>query len=127
MIYLLLGIVTVAAAWYVIKPLHTLGDLPSWLDESMSSAETKKIARLEAAKDAVYENIRELDFEHEMGKLSPEDYQRLRNEYLARAAELLDEIEKARTREAIDKEVEREVRVRRFRRPEGGGPSGGRI
>jgi len=43
---------------------------------------------LEAQKEAVLAQIRELDFDHETGKVPEEEYQTLRQEYLAEAARL---------------------------------------
>ena len=46
-------------------------------------------------RDAAYAGIKELEFEHELGNLSREDFQALRDEYRFKAARLLQEIESA--------------------------------
>ena len=40
---------------------------------------------LEGRKAAIYENLRDLQFEYRVGKLSDEDYQRTKKEYAGRA------------------------------------------
>lgn len=51
---------------------------------------------LEAQKEAVLAQIRELDFDHETGKVPEEEYQTLRQEYLAEAARLFKELDALR-------------------------------
>ncbi len=48
-----------------------------------------------AQRNAVYETIRDLDFDYQLGKLSPGDYDALRDKYKARAAAVLQEIDAA--------------------------------
>jgi hypothetical protein len=52
------------------------------------------LAYLEERKDAVYENLRDLNFEHKAGKLSEPDYESLRNSLESEAAGILAEIER---------------------------------
>jgi hypothetical protein len=47
----------------------------------------------ERRKDKVLEALRDLEYEHETGKISTEDYRELRNHYLDRAVGLFDEDE----------------------------------
>lgn len=44
-------------------------------------------------KDKVLEALRDLEYEHETGKINSEDYRELREHYLNRAVELFDEEE----------------------------------
>ena len=48
---------------------------------------------LEARKAAIYENLRDLQFEYRVGKLSDEDYQRTKKELQAELATVLAEID----------------------------------
>lgn len=53
-----------------------------------------RLAYLQERKDAVYENLRDLNFEHKAGKLSEADYENLRNSLESEAAGILAEIER---------------------------------
>ncbi len=57
-------------------------------------AVTHRLADLLQRKETVYANIKELDFDYHMGKLSEEDYQRLRAQYKAEAVEILQQIDR---------------------------------
>lgn len=64
----------------------------------------------------LYENLQDLEFEYKAGKLSPNDYQALRVDYTAEAAQLMaasQELEISGTEEAF---IAREVAARRARR-----------
>jgi len=59
------------------------------------SAEVKTRATyLRERKDAVYENLRDLNFEYKAGKLSEADYESLRSSLESEAASILAEIER---------------------------------
>ena len=49
----------------------------------------------ESRRDAAYAGIKELEFEHELGNLSDEDFQDLRDDYRHKAARVLVEMEAA--------------------------------
>ena len=49
---------------------------------------------LRERKDAVYENLRDLNFEYKAGKLSDTDYETLRNSLESEAASILAEIDR---------------------------------
>ena len=68
---------------------------------------------LESNKKTILNNMKELDFEFEIGKLSREDYDRLRQDYLAQAQETLQAMDHLRVREEIEQMIENEVRSRR--------------
>jgi hypothetical protein len=48
---------------------------------------------LETRKSAIYENLRDLQFEYRVGKLSDEDYQRTKTELQAELAKVMAEID----------------------------------
>lgn len=73
-------------------------------------------ADLKRRRLVIYENLQDLEFEYKAGKISDEDYQGLRQNYLAEAAQLMlnsQEAEKLSESEAL---IEREVAERRARR-----------
>ncbi len=49
--------------------------------------------RLLSEKESLYSAIKELDFDHEMGKLSDEDYKQLKNEYTEKAVAVLKDLD----------------------------------
>ena len=51
------------------------------------------LQRLLRKKETVYENIKDLEFEYKMGKLSDEDFQRLRNDLSREAYEVIARID----------------------------------
>ncbi|RMF86762.1 MAG: zinc-ribbon domain-containing protein [Nitrospirae bacterium] len=62
------------------------------------------------AKEYVYANIKDLDFDHQVGKIEDEDYQRMRSSLKREASEILDRIERLRgpaRREALEREIAR--------------------
>lgn len=73
-------------------------------------------ADLKRRRLVVYENLQDLEFEYKAGKIAPEDYEALRNNYRAEAAGLMAaslEVERADAGEAM---IEREVAARRAER-----------
>jgi hypothetical protein len=78
---------------------------------------------LEIQKEEVYAAIKEMEFDHKMGKLSKEDYQTLRDKYTTKAVGSLREIE-ALEREGnrsrdIESEIEKEILTLRQEGPGG--------
>ena len=55
-----------------------------------------KLEDFEARKNELYTAIKDIDFDYQMGKLSEEDYQELRQKYKAEAVELLKRIDAMR-------------------------------
>lgn len=51
------------------------------------------LGRVEQRKETLLQNIAELDFEYNMGKLSEEDYQSLRGSLKAQAAEAIEQLD----------------------------------
>ena len=60
--------------------------------EIATGAEKDRLAFLRERKDVVYENLRDLNFEHRAGKLSEADFSSLRSSLESEAAALLVEI-----------------------------------
>jgi len=62
--------------------------------------EQTRIAFLEERKEAVYENLRDLNFEFKSGKFTQEDYDGMRAGMEAEAARLLSEIDQLESAQA---------------------------
>jgi hypothetical protein len=69
--------------------------------------------RLLDRKAVVYRSLRDLDFEHAMGRLSDADYQRLQADYKNDAALLLQELDQLGDSEDLDKSIERDIAARK--------------
>lgn len=79
--YFLLGIVTLAALFYIFNvPLGT-----------GAGPEKTRLNYLQERKEVIYENMRDLNFEYRAGKLSDEDYNSLKASLEEEAAAILAE------------------------------------
>lgn len=83
-------LISLAAAIYVFRPLLSTASSPFLVDVDSRSTGLKRLLR---RKETIYENIKDLDFEYKMGKLSDEDYQRLHQDYLREAYGVVSRIE----------------------------------
>ena len=85
-----MNFVLIAAAITLLVVLYTLfvrpKDLPAAIPDS-------PVQHLETRKAAIYENLRDLQFEYRVGKLSDDDYQRTKREMQAELAAVLAEID----------------------------------
>ena len=68
---------------------------------------------LQRKKDVVLGNIQDLDFEYKCGKLSEEDYQKIRGEMSAEAAVVFQEIDSIESSKDLDALIRREVSARK--------------
>jgi hypothetical protein len=85
------ALLTTATLFFIFRPLLIGSGSPSLADLQSSTSLLKRLLR---RKETVYENIKDLDFEYKMGKLSDDDYHRLRDEYAREAYVVMQEIEK---------------------------------
>jgi flagellar biosynthesis/type III secretory pathway M-ring protein FliF/YscJ len=75
-------------AWFVSRPLRT-----DMADRAQAEDEGRR-ADLEAAKDAKYREIRDLEMDLRTGKLSEEDWRALDRELRAEAVDILHELDR---------------------------------
>ena len=94
--------------------------------DQISRRETRRRELIEQ-RDMVYEAIRELDFDHRMGKVEAGDYQQTRARYAAQAVELMKTIDKANASaenpdnqaESLADQIEREIAAIRQKKQSG--------
>jgi hypothetical protein len=110
---LLIGVLSAAALAFVAYPLVSPKRHLYYLDDMLGAGEQKKLAYLYARRSVVYDNIRDLDNEFQMGKLSPADHQRLRDGLMVEAADVMRAIDEAHLRREIEDMIERDARSRR--------------
>src|ERR1700722_7748773 len=110
MVYLLCSLLACGVLAAVIRPLFGK-------DDSMESAIIEETAwdLLQRKKEVILGNIQDLDFEYKCGKLSDEDYQRVRGEMTAEAAGVLKEIDRIEASQDLDALIPRELTARKSR------------
>jgi hypothetical protein len=81
---------TSAALIYVFYPLVLRTSRGLDLETSNGVTLLKRLLR---KKETIYDNIKDLEFEYKMGKLSDEDFQRLRNDLSREAYEVIARID----------------------------------
>src|SRR5262245_1122991 len=108
MLYLLCAILSGAVLAAICRPLFRK-------DDALESAiiEETEWDLLQRKKEVVLGNIQDLDFEYKCGKLSEEDYAKVRGEMSAEAAAVLHDIDRIETTQDLDALIRREVLVRR--------------
>jgi hypothetical protein len=110
---LLIGILSAAALAFVAYPLVSPKKHLYYLDDMLGAGDQKKLAYLYSRRSVVYDNIRDLDNEFQMGKLSSDDHQRLRDGLMVEAAEVMRAIDEAHLRREIEDMIEHDARSRR--------------
>jgi len=87
-IFLILG-----AGYFVVKPLV----IPRQPDDDSSLKGDDRLKQLTLKKDRAYSTIKELEFDANMGKISKEDFETLKGQYMFDAADSLKEIDRLET------------------------------
>ena len=108
MIYLFCGILSGAVLGAICVPLFRR-------EETLESAiiEETQWDLLQRKKEVVLGNIQDLDFEYKCGKLSEDDYQKIRSEMGAEAALVFQEIENIEAEADLDAFIRRELNARK--------------
>ncbi|MBZ5514291.1 MAG: zinc ribbon domain-containing protein [Acidobacteriia bacterium] len=112
---MLLGIALLISAglvMFVVAPLLA----PEAAGEAGLPVDVTPLADLKRRRLVIYDNLQDLEFEYKAGKLAPGDYQALRRDYTAEAAQLMATSQDLEVATAEDSWIEREVAVRRARR-----------
>ena len=109
MISFLCLLIGVGSVVYICRPLFIKRD-----DKKIQKPKGKgRHAVLLEHRDSLYSAIRELEFDHRMGKVEDQDYRRMREDYTQRAATVLKELDRSDGRSRIAGEIEREVAAAR--------------
>jgi len=111
MVYLFCGLFGGALIAAVVSPLfrkeHTLDS---------TIIEETEWDLLQRKKEVVLANIQDLDFEYKCGKLSVEDYNKVRSEMSGEAAAVFREIDEIEHAQDLDALIRRELTARRNRK-----------
>src|SRR5436190_8152541 len=110
MVYLFCGVFGSVLIAALVTPLFRK-------DDSLESAilEETEWDLLQRKKEVVLGNIQDLDFQYKCGKLSDEDYKRVRAQLAGEAAAILQHIDEIETSQDLDTLIRREVSLRRTR------------
>jgi hypothetical protein len=111
MIFLAGTLLTVLAAIFVVMPLF---NEPKGNLEVELLAETE-LDRLLNRKAVVYSNLKDLDFEYQMGRLGSADFHRLEAGFKAEAAEILHKLDQLGVEENLDEGIEQAIAARKAR------------
>ena len=109
----IIGLLSAAALGFVAYPLVSSKRHLYYLEDMLGLGDQKKLAYLYAKRSTVLENLRDLDNEFAMGKLSDDDHKRLRAGLMAEAAEVIQQIDEAHLRREIEDMIESDVKSRR--------------
>lgn len=112
---------TLLAGVFVLTPLfkEPKGNL-----EVELLAETE-LDRLLNRKAIVYTNLKDLEFENKMGRLSEADYRRLEAGYRSEASVILKELDELGVEKDVEDSIERDVAARKARLFSAGRPEAG--
>lgn len=110
MVYLFCGLFGTALIAVVVGPLFRK-------DDSLESAiiEETEWDLLQRKKEVVLSNIQDLDFEYKCGKLSDDDYKKIRSQMGAEAAAVFRQIDDIEATQDLDVLIRREINLRRNR------------
>ena len=111
--YFSIVLIGIAAVIFITYPLFGRQRKLHQLDDMFEFGDTKQLDFLNLKKARIEENMRELDFEHEMGKLSEQDYSALREGYVSEIDEISRDLDKLKIREEIEELIEGEVKSKR--------------
>jgi hypothetical protein len=103
------GLLVIIAGIYVLTPLFKE---PGGNLEVELLAETE-LDRLLARKAMVYSNLKDLEFEYKMGRLSDGDFRRLEAGYKSEAAKLLQDLDRLGVAKDLDETIERDIAARK--------------
>ncbi len=111
MLVLACATLVLLAGVYVLMPLFKE---PGGNLEAELLAETE-LDRLLNRKAIIYSNLKELEFEYKMGRLSDADFRRLEAGYKAEAASILQKLDQLGVEKDIDEAIDRDVAARKAR------------
>jgi len=111
--YFAMVIVAAAVVAFVTRPLFGRQRRLYRLEDAVDFRDENQLDYLASRKARIEENMRELEFEFQMGKLAGEDYSALKNGYTSELETAANAMEKLKTRQEIGDLIENEVRSRR--------------
>ena len=111
MLFSMTVLIAVGMAVYIVFPLLSVETAGGSLPTDVTVVGDLKRRRL-----VVYDNLQDLEFEFQSGKIARQDYESLRTNYLGEAAGLMAASQDAELLKQDDAVVEREIAARRLER-----------
>lgn len=91
---------TVFWIFLLLIPAAIFISMPFWRTGTVTDTEDPAIAALEAAREAKYREIRDVEMDRQAGKLSEEDFNRVSEELKREAIDILDRLETLKGKES---------------------------
>jgi hypothetical protein len=113
MTIIIIAILAVLALVAVAQPLLNPKRYVYYFEEMLGGGTQKKLNYLHSKKALVYDNIKDLELEFEMGKLAEADFNRLREGLLLEAEQVVREIDEAQIKRDLEDLIEEDVRSHR--------------
>jgi hypothetical protein len=120
--FTLTAIALLWCVWIIFRTAQALVKEPEREEVARASGRRKK--ELEREKQALLKALKELEFDHEMGKISDADYQEIGGNYRARAVRVLRQLDLAGGDVDYRSLVERDVKARTGAKPAEPAPRG---
>lgn len=111
--YIVIVLLAVATIVFVTYPLFGAQRRLHHLENAFDLGDSKQLSHLTLKKDRLTENLTELDFEYEMGKLSDVDYANIRAGYVSDTEQVVESIDRLKIKKEIEGAIESDVRSRR--------------
>ncbi|UCG51851.1 MAG: hypothetical protein JSW58_17070 [Candidatus Latescibacterota bacterium] len=111
--YIAIILFALAAIMFVTYPLFGRRRRFYEFEDVFDLGDIKQLDFLNSKKASINNNLRELDFEYEMGKLSEHDYTTLRAGYESEVESVEKAMDKLKIKKEIQELIESEVRSRR--------------
>ena len=109
MFLIMAALISIGMTVFVLFPLLSAEAVGGTLPVDVTVAGDLKRRRL-----VVYDNMKDLEFEFQSGKIARDDYEALRSNYLGEAAALMAATQEAEQAKQSDAMIEREVAARRL-------------
>lgn len=111
--YALIAVIALAVLVIVSRPLFGRQRRLYEIESAFEFGDAARMNQLAVKRARIEENLRELEFEHQMGKLSEEDFTSLRGGYVKELEDVDRSTDSLRVKADIENLIESEVRSRR--------------
>jgi hypothetical protein len=101
--------VVIAAGFFTLRPLFSdAGD-----DINIDLLAETELDRLLDRKNGIYRNLQDLEYDYHMGRLSTEDFRRLKAGYKGEAASVLQRLDQLDAMENLEAAMEKDIAMRK--------------
>ncbi|GEM_PF-179135 len=106
----LFSALTIWALFKVVSPF--LGDREDQVRFELLDEELGQIEELVSRKSVLLQTLRDIEFDHETGKLDDADYERLRAKHEKRAVDVMRQLQQMRGDDELDEEIDGQIEER---------------